>query len=204
MNRLSVPNARRADLRSTGLRSTDSSGFTAVEMMVVCTIVGILLAVGVPSYKYVTTANRVASEVNGLLGDLQFARAEAIKQGLNISVCATSDGATCLTTGNAWQTGWLVFTDSGTPGTISPGDQVLRKQRPFTNLHTVSIDNNIEYVSFNRNGFMMNAAAGVTFTLHDSTTNPNAQYTRCLSATLVGALSTQRSGQTTAEGTTCN
>jgi hypothetical protein len=66
----------------------------------------------------------------------------------------------------------------------------------------VSIDNNIEYVSFNRNGFMMNAAAGVTFTLHDSTTN--AQYTRCLSATIVGALSTQRSGQTTAEGATCN
>jgi type IV fimbrial biogenesis protein FimT len=182
-------------------RLNESSGFTLVELVVVCTIVGILLSIGVPSYRYVTSANRVSSEINGLLGDLQFARSEAIKQGLTISVCATNNGTTCLTTGSAWKTGWLVFTDAGTQGIIDGTDQVLRKQNSFTSSDTLAIDNSIQYVSFNRNGFMMNAAAGVTFTLKDA--NSNAQYTRCLSATLVGALSTQRTGQTTAENNPC-
>jgi type IV fimbrial biogenesis protein FimT len=194
-------NDRRIEPRRTG-----SSGFTLVELVVVCSIVGILLAVGVPSYKYVTTANRVASEINGLLGDLQFARAEAIKQGLLISVCPTSDGSTCLTTGSAWKTGWLIFTDLGTtPGVINTGsgDQVLRVQKAFTSSDTLAIDNTIQYLSFNRDGFMMNAPNGVTFTLKDASLN--AQYTRCLSGTIVGALSTLKSGQTTAESpsTTC-
>ena len=48
-------------------------------MMVVILIASILLAVGVPSYRYVTNSNRLSAEVNALLGDLQFARSEAIK-----------------------------------------------------------------------------------------------------------------------------
>lgn len=179
-----------------------AAGFTMVELMIVCTVIGILLAVGVPSYKYVTTANRVAAEVNGLLGDLQFARSEAIKEGQTISLCPTSDGAHCLTTSSTWQTGWLVFLDVNGDGIITAGtDQLLRVQKPFSGSDTFQVDNGLTYVTFNRDGFMMNLAGGVTFTLHDATSNAN--YTRCLSATIVGALSTQRSGQTTSEGAAC-
>jgi type IV fimbrial biogenesis protein FimT len=183
-------------------RSRENSGFTLVELVVVCTIVGILLTIGVPSFKYVTTANRVSSEINGLLGDLQFARAEAIKQGLTVSVCATSDYATCLTTGSAWQSGWLVFTDSGTQGIIDGTDQILRIQKSFNGSDTLAINHSIEYVSFNRDGFMMNVPLGATFQLHS--TPATAQYARCLSTTIVGAMSTQRAGQTTAENLLCS
>jgi hypothetical protein len=62
-------------------------------------------------------------------------------------------------------------------------------------------DNNIKAVSFSRDGFSLNLPSAITFTLHDSTTN--AQYTRCLSLTIIGALSTQIGGKQTAEGTTC-
>jgi type IV fimbrial biogenesis protein FimT len=183
-------------------RSPENSGFTLVELVVVCSIVGILLAIGAPSFKYVTTANRVSSEINGLLGDLQFARAEAIKQGLTVSVCATSDGATCLTTGSAWQSGWLIFTDTGTQGIIDGTDQILRIQKSFSGSDTLVVNHSIEYVSFNRDGFMMNVPLGATFKLHDATANP--QYARCLSTTIVGAMSTQRAGQTTAENALCS
>ena len=182
-----------------GIRS--SAGYTLVELIVVSTIVGILLAVGVPSFRYVTSGNRVSSEINGLLGDLQFARAEAIKRGTTVSICASTDGATCITTGTSWKTGWLVFVDGGTNGTVDAGDTLLRVQGSFTSTDTLVSDNNIRFLSFSREGFMMNLTTGVTFTLHDK--NSNSQFSRCLSGSIVGALATQRAGQTTLENAAC-
>ena len=66
-------------------------GFTLLEMMVTVAAVGILLAIGVPSFRYIANANRIATEANNLLGDLQFARSEAIKEGQSVSVCVSSD-----------------------------------------------------------------------------------------------------------------
>ncbi|MFK9866802.1 Tfp pilus assembly protein FimT/FimU, partial [Escherichia coli] len=60
------------------------AGFTLTEVMIVTTIVAILFGIGLPSYKYVTTSNRVASEVNALLGDMQFARSEAVREGQTV------------------------------------------------------------------------------------------------------------------------
>ncbi len=68
-----------------------SAGLTLVELMVVITIVAVLLALGVPSYRYVTSSNRVSSEVNALLGDLMFARSEAIKEGATVTVCPVAN-----------------------------------------------------------------------------------------------------------------
>ncbi len=53
------------------------SGFTIIEFVVVMLIVGIIAAIGVPSFKYVTTSNRIASEINALLADMRYARTEA-------------------------------------------------------------------------------------------------------------------------------
>jgi len=55
-------------------------GLSMIELISVVSIVGILLVIGVPSYRYVITSNRVSAEVNGLLMDMQFARSEAIKE----------------------------------------------------------------------------------------------------------------------------
>jgi len=58
-----------------------SSGFTMIEMLMTIAIATIVMMLAVPSFRYVTNSNRIAGEINGLLGDLQFARAEAIKEG---------------------------------------------------------------------------------------------------------------------------
>ena len=78
-------------------------GFTLTEMMVVTAIVAILFAIAIPSYKYLTTSYRMSAEINNLVGDLQYARGEALKEGTPVTVCVSSDGATC-TGGNNW--GW--------------------------------------------------------------------------------------------------
>jgi type IV fimbrial biogenesis protein FimT len=167
-------------------------GFTMVELIVVISIVGVLMAIGAPSYKYVTTANRIAGEVNGLLGDLQFARAEAIKEGLTVSVCASSDGATCSGS-TTWTAGWIVFTDTGAIGTVDGTDAVLRMQKAVTGGDTLAADNNIAVITFNREGFARNLPGTVNIKIHDSTANSG--YTRCLNLTIVGAMSTVKSGK---------
>lgn len=177
------------------------SGFTLIEALIVMTIAAILLAIGVPSFRYVTTANRMSSDINGLLGDLQFARAEAIKQGQTVTVCSTTAGGNTCANVATWQGGWLVFADTGTIGTIDGNDVILRVQKAFTNQEQLQADRGMTFITFNREGFVQNAPNPVTITLHDATAA--AQYTRCLSFTIVGAVSTQTAGQQTAEGGAC-
>ena len=106
------------------------SGFTITELMMVIAICAILLVIGVPSFKYVTVSNRISTEVNGLLGDMQYARSMAIKQGLPVTVCASTDGANC-NGGAAWQSGWIVFLDSNANQIVDANEAVLRAQTPF-------------------------------------------------------------------------
>lgn len=170
-----------------------------VEMITTMSIVAILMAIGVPSYRYVTSANRMSSDINGLLGDLQFARAEAIKEGQMVSVCSSTNGTSCAGTAS-WKSGWLVFSDSVLPiGTINPpGDVILRAQPAFANQEALDADSAVSVITFNREGFA-SLPGPITLTLHDAATGWNAKYTRCLSLTIVGAMSTQRAGEATAE-----
>jgi type IV fimbrial biogenesis protein FimT len=131
----------------------------------------------------------MSGEINGLLGDLQFARAEAIKEGLPVTVCATADGATCA--GNTtWTAGWLVFADSGAIGAFDAAtDVMLRIQKPLSSGDKLTADNNINAVSFNREGFALALPGAIKLTLKDSTSN--TAYNRCLAVTIVGAMTTQ-------------
>jgi type IV fimbrial biogenesis protein FimT len=173
-----------------------NAGFTLIELITVSTIVAILLAIGVPSFRYVTQANRSTSEINGLLGDLQFARAEAIREGQTVTVCPTTDQASCSGT-TSWQTGWLVYSNTGVAPTPA---SILKVQKGFS-ADNLQSDNGITAVTFSREGFAQGLPNPITFTLHASPAN--AQYTRCLSLTIVGALSTQVGGATTLEGNPC-
>jgi type IV fimbrial biogenesis protein FimT len=162
------------------------------------TVVGILLAIAVPSFRYVTTANRASSEINALLGDMQMARAEAIKEGQFITICASTTGFAC-SGASAWNTGWIVFSNAPPLATLDVGDTILKVQGAFSGADALNSNHGITQITFNRDGFVFNLGSGFTFTLNDPTNN--AQYTRCLSGTFVGAMSTQIGGKTTAEVT---
>lgn len=136
----------------------------------------ILLTIGIPSFRYVTNSNRIAAEINGLLGDMQFARSEAIKEGVSVSVCISSNGTTCTGgTTNTWQNGWIVISSAATTG-------VLRVQAPFSSTDTFVGTNSLGTVTFNRDGYANGIAAGTTIALHDITSNQN--WTRCLAISL--------------------
>jgi type IV fimbrial biogenesis protein FimT len=164
------------------------SGVTIVELLTVMTIAAILMAVAVPSYRYVTTANRIAGEINGLLGDLQFARYEAIKEGLLVTICPTtaSTDTACAATAT-WAGGWIVLANNGA---------VLRRQVPFGSFNSsdslaLTAGAGVTSVVFNREGFVSSGAA--MFSLKDPTSN--AGFTRCLMVNVAGALGTTTSGK---------
>jgi type IV fimbrial biogenesis protein FimT len=167
-------------------------GFSLLELLVTMTIIATLVSIGMPSFRYVTTGNRISAGVNGLLGDMQFARAEAIKQGQTVSVCATNDGKTCLGT-STWSGGWIVFSDTGAIGSIDGTDQMLRVQKKLSSGDTL-IANTAGFgvITFNREGFARNMPGPVLLKLHDAK-NKN-EFTRCLAITVIGAISTQKYG----------
>ena len=164
------------------------------------TIAAILMAIAIPSYRYVTNANRIAAEVNGLLGDMQYARGEAIKEGQTVTVCVSSDGATC-NGATTWQNGWIVFSDLNGDQTVDVGDTVLRVQSTFTSTDTF-VANNVAAVTFNREGFAAGLGPnGSLITLHALT--PSSASTRCLSLTTVGLMTVQTYNQAPINGLTC-
>jgi type IV fimbrial biogenesis protein FimT len=189
------------------MNARTESGFTLLELLTTMAIAGILMAIAVPSYNYVTTANRISAEINGLVGDLQYARMEAVRQGQMVILCpSTAPYAACSATSN-WQNGWIICA-SPSADYACDGTPVLRVQAAFTGHDTMVISNaSVTSLSFNRDGFMSaNAGAGPTgaavmLSAHDSTAN--SAYTRCLATSMVGTLITLNYNQVSVTGQTC-
>ena len=87
-----------------------NKGFTLIEMVVTITILGILAAIGMPSYTNLITNMRMSVEINTLSNSLNFARTEAMKRGSTTSVCPISSGA--CSTSNNWSGGWSTYLNS--------------------------------------------------------------------------------------------
>ena len=114
-------------------------GFTMIQLMIALTIVAILTGVAIPSYKYITNTSRIAGEINNLLGDMQYARFQAIKQGQTITICSSTTGTSCTgVSGTTWNTGWIVFDDANGNGTVDAGESVIRVQQAFTGTDTLT------------------------------------------------------------------
>lgn len=87
------------------------SGFTLIELMITLFIVGVLLAVGVPSLKTFMQGNQLIAATNELVSGMHIARSEAIKLNSRVSICSSNDGTTCSGSSD-WTDGWVVFIDT--------------------------------------------------------------------------------------------
>ncbi|MBB5203616.1 type IV fimbrial biogenesis protein FimT [Inhella inkyongensis] len=82
---------------------------TLIELMVVVAILVILASVAAPSFRTFLATMNSKSVAFDLVGDLTFARAEAIKRNLPVTVSAT---------GGDWAKGWAVATVEATPQSL--------------------------------------------------------------------------------------
>ena len=175
-----------------------SQGFSLIQLMITVTIVGILTSLAIPSYKYITNTTRIATEINGLLGDMQYARFAAIKTGQKVTICSstnpTAASPTCSAATN-WATGWIVFNDVGGTGQYVAGEGKLRDQQAFSGSDTLVGTNS--GITFNREGFPVTTVtapniANVELRLHASPVNN--QSTRCLKVGLNGQVLSEKYG----------
>lgn len=83
-------------------------GFTLVEMVVTLLILAILVTVGIPSFSNATLGSRLASSANDLVASAYLARSEAMKRNRSVTLCTSTNGTSCATSGG-WEQGWIVL-----------------------------------------------------------------------------------------------
>lgn len=106
-------------------------GFNIIELMVGITVLGVLLGIGVPSFTEMIRTNRLVEQSNGMVTALNYARSEALKRGLRVSLCPGTKGV--CAGGTDWNAGIVVFTDdTGTNGTLDNTDEALQEWPPST------------------------------------------------------------------------
>lgn len=125
-------------------------GFNLFELLTAIAILGIITAIAVPSFQSITVNSRLSTETNDLVSSLRFARSEAAKQGLNVTVCAANAGMTACSGAADWSTGWIV---------IDTGGNVLfaREALQATTASEQAIVGATGLITFNRNGFSTSA-----------------------------------------------
>lgn len=81
-------------------------GFTLIELLMVMVVLGIMMGIGIPSFKNFIANQRVRSASYELSTSLLFARSEAIKRNASVTVTPAS--------GTDWTAGWNVAVGGAT------------------------------------------------------------------------------------------
>lgn len=99
-------------------------GFTLVELMVTVTVMGILLTIAAPNFSDMLNTNRVQSQIRELYSQLSYARSEAVSRGRMVTICHSSNAASC---GGTWSDGLITCIDTNLDGSCGVGETILRK-----------------------------------------------------------------------------
>lgn len=131
-------------------------GFTLVELMVTISVLAIIMALAVPSFRQLLEAQRMRAAAFDIVADLVLARSEALKRGTTVTLAPATGG---------WANGW----------SVSVGTEEIGKKNRVGN--GVAFTAAPSSVTFNGSGRVSSSTAVVRFALENS----DASRQRCIS-----------------------
>lgn len=76
-----------------------NKGFTLIELLITLLIAAVLVTIAIPNFSGLIQNNRLISQTNSLIADLNYARSESIKRRAAITITPS---------GGNWHNGWRI------------------------------------------------------------------------------------------------
>lgn len=171
------------------------NGFTLLELVTTVAVAAIVMSMGVPSMVSLVRGNQTVANTNDLVATVRAARNEAVSSVEQVTVCTSSDQATCNNSGS-WTDGWIAFVDTnqnmtrelgGTPEVLIVAHDELGGSN---SLSSAAFDN---WIAFRPTGLAIGSTANTgTFNLCNEA---GAAYGRDINITRTGSSSIAESGE---------
>ncbi|NII07779.1 GspH/FimT family pseudopilin [Luteibacter anthropi] len=130
-------------------------GFSILELMITVAVIAVLLAIAAPVWRNAMRKSYLSSVVNGIVGDMQYARAEAANRHQFVSICRSTNGSTCDTSAVNYDAGYIVYAynaaaNGGNQAYSASTGTLLRVVAAQTNVSVQATDGN--FITFGQTG----------------------------------------------------
>jgi prepilin-type N-terminal cleavage/methylation domain-containing protein len=124
------------------------SGFTLIELLFAVAVLAVMVGIGLPNMQEFVRNGRMSSSANDIISDFNFARSEAVKRRVAITLCKSQDGAACDEDDDEPFTRWIIFVDDEDPAIVEATDgngevdgaEVILRDRELPQSITVRTD----------------------------------------------------------------
>jgi len=148
-------------------------GVTLIELTMTLAVLGVVSSIAIPSFASAMRSNQATSYFNLLIGTLQMARAEALREHTTVLVCPGDPAHGCTGSLN-WHQGWMVVLRPGPRGQPDAGSRIVKVQQALPKGVRVESSRGRHRVQYRADGSARGSNLSLRFCLGDQATAERA------------------------------